>query len=71
MFSMTLLLALVAISLGSILGVMLSVALVGFLAWLIVAVVPMPPRFSTAIYGVAAVVALLILLRWLSVPMAI
>jgi len=41
----------------------LTLAIVGFLVWLIVTKIPMPPIFQTVIYVVVAIALLLYLIR--------
>lgn len=45
------------------LGLILSLALIGFVVYLIQTYVPMPPIFKTVIYVVVAIVVILFLMR--------
>ena len=62
-------LALVTVAFGSILQVMLAVGFVGFIAWLIVTLIEMGPKFQKVVYAIAGFLVLVILLTWLGVPM--
>lgn len=42
---------------------LLTIAVIGLIAWLIVTFIPMPPQFKTAIYVVAGVAVLFYLLQ--------
>ena len=42
--------------------VLLTIAIIGLVAWLIVRFIPMPPNFATIIYVVAGIVVLLYIL---------
>lgn len=48
-------------------SLVLVLAIVGFIVWLIVAYIPMPPPFKIVIYVIVAVVLLLFLMRVLGV----
>lgn len=47
---------------GSVIQLLVVIAIVGLIAWAIVYFIPMPPKFATAIYVVAGVACLLIIL---------
>jgi uncharacterized membrane protein len=44
-------------------GLLVYIALVGLLAWALVYFIPMPPKFATGIYVLAAIFVLLIILQ--------
>jgi hypothetical protein len=47
-----------------------TVALIGFLVWLLVTYVPMPPPIRTALVVIVAVAIVLWAIRWLGFPVA-
>lgn len=51
----------------SFLGLILVIAVIGFLAWVIVKLIPMPPNFSSVIYIVALIIAILYILHALGI----
>lgn len=64
---MTFTLALVQLAASSLLSLVLTLAVVGFIVWLVTTYIPMPAVFRTVIIAVAAIVLILYLARWLGV----
>lgn len=51
------------LTVGSLVGLLLAVALIGVIAWAIVTFIPMPAPFKTLVVAVAGIVAILVILR--------
>lgn len=44
-------------------SLLIYIAILGLIAWAIVYFIPMPPKFATAIYVLAGIIALLLVLQ--------
>lgn len=50
---------------GGVVSLLITIAIIGLIAWAIVYFIPMPPKFGTAIYVIAGIACLLMLLEFI------